>query len=379
MEFPKYFLCPISFEIMKDPVICEDGNTYDRDSIISLGMPISPLTLKPINPNKLIPNIAIKQLIKKYIEEHKKQENYINKNINHNMNYDIYDNIDKASLNLIIEILDSEEDKTYHDFEINISTLGKTKECGCCYETKSSDLLIFCKKTHAVCIDCMRKHSENMIYQNASTKIKCINTEELCDCEISDKTLEKILDKKVYEEYVKLKTKEETAYIFNMDGLNLVKCQFCESYWDIKKNQKKLECLTCKKNTCLKCNELDHKGLCNSDRKNIEDKLTEAILLKCSKCAKSIYKEDGCNKIKCACGNEMCWLCKETITGLGYGHFCNNCPQGPKQGCTRCHTWDTVKKENIIKSVGNLNSQEINLAKKLLADNNVFTIPTRRR
>lgn len=33
IEVPKYFICPISLQIMKDPVTTITGITYDRDSI----------------------------------------------------------------------------------------------------------------------------------------------------------------------------------------------------------------------------------------------------------------------------------------------------------------------------------------------------------
>ena len=29
-EIPPEFICPISFAVMDDPVICDDGHTYDR-------------------------------------------------------------------------------------------------------------------------------------------------------------------------------------------------------------------------------------------------------------------------------------------------------------------------------------------------------------
>lgn len=32
-DIPEDFLCPISLEIMKDPVIAADGHTYDRENI----------------------------------------------------------------------------------------------------------------------------------------------------------------------------------------------------------------------------------------------------------------------------------------------------------------------------------------------------------
>ncbi len=32
-EIPNEYICPISMDIMSDPVICEDGYTYDRECI----------------------------------------------------------------------------------------------------------------------------------------------------------------------------------------------------------------------------------------------------------------------------------------------------------------------------------------------------------
>ena len=46
-EYPKDFCCPITMEIMKDPVIAADGHTYDRNAIqrsIDSGNMNSPMT-----------------------------------------------------------------------------------------------------------------------------------------------------------------------------------------------------------------------------------------------------------------------------------------------------------------------------------------------
>jgi hypothetical protein len=69
IKIPEQFICPISLEIMSVPVICEDGHTYDRSSISKISNPKSPITRQPINLNKLIPNIALRQLIEKFAEQ----------------------------------------------------------------------------------------------------------------------------------------------------------------------------------------------------------------------------------------------------------------------------------------------------------------------
>jgi hypothetical protein len=65
-EIPDEFLCPISLEIMDDPIICDDGYTYECKSIIALKHLISPFTRKPIDPSKIYPNRAIKESIVKF-------------------------------------------------------------------------------------------------------------------------------------------------------------------------------------------------------------------------------------------------------------------------------------------------------------------------
>lgn len=71
-EIPNQFLCPISLEIMKDPVICQDGYTYERSFILTLTNSISPMTRQPIDLRMLIPNINLRQMIMEYEEQQKK-------------------------------------------------------------------------------------------------------------------------------------------------------------------------------------------------------------------------------------------------------------------------------------------------------------------
>ena len=57
----------------------------------------------------------------------------------------------------------------------------------------------------------------------------------------------------------------------------------------------------------------------------IENKVSEAMIRQCYQCNKRFFKNEGCNHIKCACGAEMCYICKQPIKG--YNHFHNN-PSG---------------------------------------------------
>ena len=60
------YVCPITCETMKDPVIAVDGHTYERQAIqqwFSNGKSTSPVTNLPLRDTTLIPNIALRQTI----------------------------------------------------------------------------------------------------------------------------------------------------------------------------------------------------------------------------------------------------------------------------------------------------------------------------
>lgn len=60
---PDQFACPILGDVMQDPVIANDGHTYDRAAIETWFQRSdrSPMTNLPI-PRMLIPNLALRQM-----------------------------------------------------------------------------------------------------------------------------------------------------------------------------------------------------------------------------------------------------------------------------------------------------------------------------
>ena len=70
IETPKEYKCPISMELMDDPVVCSDGHTYNRTSIeelFRLRKYISPITREKLN-KIMTPNITLRKVINDYIE-----------------------------------------------------------------------------------------------------------------------------------------------------------------------------------------------------------------------------------------------------------------------------------------------------------------------
>jgi len=71
---PPSFLCPISTEIMSDPVlVVESGMVYDRSSIERWFQNSStdPLTNAPVNSKTLVSIITLKNAIQEWVEMHK--------------------------------------------------------------------------------------------------------------------------------------------------------------------------------------------------------------------------------------------------------------------------------------------------------------------
>ena len=71
MSLPANFICPITQDTMKDPVICEDGISYERVSIQEwfLSHNTSPVTRQIIHSTNLIPNIALRNTIQDYLKQ----------------------------------------------------------------------------------------------------------------------------------------------------------------------------------------------------------------------------------------------------------------------------------------------------------------------
>ncbi|KAH6774804.1 hypothetical protein C2S52_002195 [Perilla frutescens var. hirtella] len=67
IDIPEYFLCPISLQIMRDPVTTVTGITYDRESIqqwLSTTAAACPVTKQPLPPTSgLTPNHMLRRLI----------------------------------------------------------------------------------------------------------------------------------------------------------------------------------------------------------------------------------------------------------------------------------------------------------------------------
>jgi len=66
------FRCPISMEIMVDPVFAADGHTYERAEMERwlISKSTSPLTNEVLPHKMLVPNHNLRSQIREYVEKH---------------------------------------------------------------------------------------------------------------------------------------------------------------------------------------------------------------------------------------------------------------------------------------------------------------------
>ena len=71
-EVPPNFLCPILQEVMTDPVLTVDGQTYERSAIEEWlkTHDTSPVTNLPLTLKQVFPNLALKNMIADWRKQH---------------------------------------------------------------------------------------------------------------------------------------------------------------------------------------------------------------------------------------------------------------------------------------------------------------------
>ncbi|KAK8981150.1 hypothetical protein V6N11_059835 [Hibiscus sabdariffa] len=76
IPIPPHFLCPLSLELMMDPVIVASGKTYDRTSIqkwFDSGLTICPMTRQTLKHMNLVPNHTVKAMVANWCHENNLQ------------------------------------------------------------------------------------------------------------------------------------------------------------------------------------------------------------------------------------------------------------------------------------------------------------------
>ncbi|XP_074014430.1 E3 ubiquitin-protein ligase RNF216 [Numenius arquata] len=238
---------------------------------------------------------------------------------------------------------------------------GQMIECCCCYGEFAFEELTQCADGHLFCKECLIKYAEEAVFGSGKSELSCM--EGSCTCSFPTSELEKVLPENILCKYYERKAEEEVAAACADE---LVRCPFCNFPALLDNDVKRFSCPNprCRKETCRKCQGLwkEHMNLTCEQlaekddikyRTSIEEKMTAARIRKCHKCGTGLIKSEGCNRMSCRCGAQMCYLCRAAING--YDHFCQHprSPGAPCQDCAKCSLWTdpTEDDEKIIQEI----------------------------
>lgn len=232
---------------------------------------------------------------------------------------------------------------------------GELVECGCCYDDVLFEESTVCEEGDIFCKNCVRKGAEVRIGEGHTT-FPCLKD---CGVYFSLDVLQTVLHESVFSKLLKRKQiiEVQAAGIVGLES-----CPFCEFATIPSPESRIFTCLNpeCGKESCRFCQRVSHVPLrceeVESDnevkmRTYIENKMTEALVRTCWKCKAQFVKENGCNKMQCACGAKMCYVCRKPV--VGYTHFANE--EGAVISKIRkcpLYSSDKVLHSDVIKAVG---------------------------
>ncbi|XP_069426119.1 E3 ubiquitin-protein ligase RNF216 isoform X4 [Ovis canadensis] len=238
---------------------------------------------------------------------------------------------------------------------------GQLIECRCCYGEFPFEELTQCADAHLFCKECLIRYAQEAVFGSGKSELSCM--EGSCTCSFPASELEKVLPQTILYKYYERKAEEEVAAAYADE---LVRCPSCSFPALLDSDVKRFSCPNprCRKETCRKCQGLwkEHNGLTCEElaekddikyRTSVEEKMTAARIRKCHKCGTGLIKSEGCNRMSCRCGAQMCYLCRVSISG--YDHFCQHprSPGAPCQECSRCSLWTdpTEDDEKLIEEI----------------------------
>ncbi|CAB4054228.1 RNF216 [Lepeophtheirus salmonis] len=200
--------------------------------------------------------------------------------------------------------------------------------CQCCFDDELLDRdMVLCPEKHKFCKECILRASEIALGEG-KPGLNCLME---CHTAFQLSVLQEALPANIFSKWLPRIQNVEVKDA-SLDGI--AECPFCPymTIMDTSPEENKLLiCMNpqCGKESCRLCKELSHIPLhCDEVEKNdevrkrtfIENKMTEALIRTCPKCQNKFFKEDGCNKITCTCGTNICYLCRKVIK-TGYKHF----------------------------------------------------------
>jgi TRIAD3 protein (E3 ubiquitin-protein ligase RNF216) len=246
---------------------------------------------------------------------------------------------------------------------------GLLVDCGCCFGSFVFETMVQCEDGHMFCQECLKRFAQEQLFGLNRATLQCIDTgndvganasgsnsssnstsagsssatsgSTRCTATFPDENLKRVLGPQVMEKLLEARGRETAERLREQFGDNLLlftcpDCGFAAALPDASVRVFVCPVRTCEAEACVGCREAPHIPLrCDEakqkriddlakDKERVigEEKMTAGLVRTCPKCGVGIVKDDGCNKITCACGTLVCYVCREMIPKVvGYGHF----------------------------------------------------------
>eukprot|EP00092_Neocalanus_flemingeri_P046553 GFUD01052404.1.p1 GENE.GFUD01052404.1~~GFUD01052404.1.p1 ORF type:complete len:647 (-),score=285.05 GFUD01052404.1:100-2040(-) len=233
--------------------------------------------------------------------------------------------------------------------------VGGLFECQICLDSECLVAEVaMCEAGCMFCRDCVRRGAEVQIGDSKSI-ISCLIT---CGEDIPLAVLQLVLPAAMFSKLVQRRQLEEVQAAGLEDLVQCPACSFATIMPD--PEDKVIICgnQECGKHTCRICGEESHVPLSCDEvekdgevvaRTNLEDAMTKAMVRECVKCKKRYFKDEGCNKMQCECGQSMCYLCRKPVAN-DYTHFY---AQGASPAKGKCPLWSdntNLHKAEVMKA-----------------------------
>ena len=245
-----------------------------------------------------------------------KEKNSLNNKNNNNINNQI-NNINNMNSNSFIN-----HEKDFNNLGKKTIKIENMKKCKICLEEfDENDILNY--ELECGCIihyECFDEYVKNSV-ENNNIPILC----PYCKIEIHPNL---IYDSLNTNRHINLIEKYEkysmNNYILNhKDNYSCCPTAGCEYVFYFEEGENRFLCPLCQKEYCLNCKDIWHKQMTcqeyqdTKDVKKCDDKFLKFVRGKnykiCPVCGVWVEKTQGCNNMKCRCGNHFCYKCGKVI------------------------------------------------------------------
>ena len=283
-------------------------------------------------------------ILKEYCTEHGYEYRYLTgiKNRDNKIPFQLESTLARLSSRVNSEQVNCAYDNLYGDKKTEdkfFSTINDSENSQCITCLLDEDITFnfsgadSCKK-HGLCTICMQELIQLSSKDTSILKDGITCPEENCNQRFQDYVIRFIGGDEILERINGLIL---TGTVLRNGNLFQCLNPSCNYIVDLGENPTKgrLTCPQCKSTACVSCKVMPYhenyfcSGFQATNDKDLAEKTTKQFIKnnsgqfkECPTCQYLIYKEAGCNYIKCIkCKTHFCWFCNLNITGIGYGHF----------------------------------------------------------